>query len=59
VAAKGINPQIVELKTPVRTEETVYIRFRGAELTFPEYTAIETIAAVIARMDAGLGKFST
>jgi len=46
-AAEGISLKIVELKAPARTEETVYIRYRGAELTLPEDTAIEAIAAVL------------
>ncbi len=46
-AAEGFSPQIVELKTPARAEETVYIRYRGAELTLPGDTDVETIAAVL------------
>ncbi len=46
-AAEGIGPQIVELKAPTHEKETVYIRFRGAELTLPGDTDVETIAAIL------------
>ena len=45
-AAESI-PQIVEMEVAAVTEEKVYIRFRGAELTLPAGTDVETIAAVL------------
>ena len=44
-AAEGI-PQIVEVEPPA-IEDTVYIRFRGAELALPAGTDVEAIAAVL------------
>ena len=46
VAAESM-PQIVEMEMTAATEEKVYIRFRGAELTLPAGTEVETIAAVL------------
>ena len=40
-------PQIVEMKAPAASEDKVYIRFRGAELTLPGGTDVEAIAAIL------------
>ena len=45
--AEEVSPQIIELPAQAQSEEKLYIRYRGAELTLPAKTDIDAIAAVL------------